>query len=144
MDLLPSNLAPVGSKVFRKKLGDSVRKAKQLIDAGEGNKISEFEDYEGGRGITNLKAPAEAYYSWFNPSGAMNSKRAAKDMTANVPILWIVAENDYPGLRKVNIPMFELLPANPKSRLYQPDTNHKKAPTDSADEIIKWITDLAH
>lgn len=136
--------ASAGSKVMKKKLGKSIKKAKRLIKEGKGSKISEFEDYEGGRGITDLRAPAEAYFSWFNPAGAMNSKRAAKAMSAKVPVLWIVAKNDYPGLRKVNIPMFELLPANPKSKLYQPDTNHKNAPTDSADEIIKWITDLAH
>lgn len=135
--------ASAASKVMKTKLGKSIKKAKRLIKEGEGNKPSEFEDYEGGRGITDLRAPAEAYFSWFNPAGAMNSKRAVKAMSDKVPVLWIVAKNDYPGLRKVNIPMFELLPANPKSKLYQPDTNHKNAPTDSADEIIKWITDLA-
>jgi hypothetical protein len=72
----------------------------------------------------------------------MNSKKSAQRINANVPILWIVAKDDYEGVKKVNIPMFDLFPSNAKTRFYEPSTNHKKAPLDAADEIIKWISEV--
>jgi len=106
----------VGGKKFKMKLGKSVKKAKKMIEAGKGDKKVAFQDYEGARDVTDIQAPAAAYFTWFDPKGAMNSKKSVKRMSADVPVLWIVAQDDYEGLRKVNIPMFDLFPSNPKSR----------------------------
>ena len=132
----------VAGKKFRNKLGSSVEKAKKLIESGEGNKKTSLQDFEGDRGVTDIQAPPAAYFTWFDPDGAMNSKKSAQRISANVPILWIVAKDDYEGLKKVNIPMFDLFPPNAKTRFYEPSTNHKKAPLDAADEIIKWISEV--
>jgi hypothetical protein len=82
------------------------------------------------------------YLTWFDPDGAMNSDRAARVVNPHVPILWIVAERDYPGLRRTNIPMFETFSKNPHTRLYQPDADHIGAPTASRDEIVRWIAEV--
>jgi pimeloyl-ACP methyl ester carboxylesterase len=130
----------VGGKNFRNKLGSSVQKAKKLIASGKGDKKATFTDLEGARGVTDVQAPSAAYLTWFDPDGAMNSRNSAKRISADVPILWIVAKDDYEGLRKVNIPMFDLLPSNSKTRFYEPSTSHQNAPLDAADEVIKWIS----
>jgi pimeloyl-ACP methyl ester carboxylesterase len=134
----------VGGKNFRNKLGSSVEKAKKLIASGKGNQKGAFSDLEGDRGLTEIQAPAASYLTWFDPEGAMNSKNSAKRISANVPILWIVAKDDYGGLRQVNIPMFDLFPATPKTQFYEPPTNHQNAPLDAADEIIKWISEISN
>ena len=134
----------VGGKKFREKLQGSVEKAKKMISSGEGNQKTTLQDLEGSRGVTNIQAPPAAYFTWFDPDGAMNSKKSAQRINANVPILWIVPRDDYEGLKKVNIPMFDLFPANAKTRFYEPSTNHKKAPLDAADEIIKWVSEVSN
>jgi pimeloyl-ACP methyl ester carboxylesterase len=132
----------VGGMNFRNKLQSSVEKAKGLIASDKGNKKATFSDLEGARGITEVEAPAAAYLTWYDPDGAMNSKNSATRISANVPILWIVAKGDYEGLRQTNIPMFDFFPSNPKTRLYEPSTSHHNAPLDAADEIIKWISEV--
>jgi pimeloyl-ACP methyl ester carboxylesterase len=134
----------VGGKKFRNKLGSSVKKAENLIASGEGNKKATFHDLEGARGVTDVQAPPAAYLTWFDPDGAMNSKNSAKRISANVPILWIVAKDDYEGLKKVNIPMFDLFPSNAKTRFYEPSTGHQNAPLDAADEIIEWVSEVSN
>ncbi len=139
-------ITPGGSasaEMFRKKVGDAVAKAKQMIDAGNGNNDSEFKDYEGSRGVTYLHTSAEAYYSWYNPDGAMNLYLSVRKLPPDLPVLWIVAQRDYPGLRKENIPLYKELPKNPDTRLYQPDSTHKTAPQVSAGKIISWIKHIA-
>jgi len=129
----------VGSAVFRKKLGSSVARAKQLVADGKGDEKVEFDDYEGKKGTYPVVSAPAVYLTWFDPDGAMNKDRAARVVNPQVPILWIVAKNDYPNLRKTNIPMFETLPKNPHTRLYEPDSDHRGAPTASRDEIVRWI-----
>lgn len=132
----------VGSMVFRENLGDSVARAKQLVAEGKGDGKIKLDDYEGKKGVYPVMTTPAVYLTWFDPDGAMNSERAARAVNPQVPILWIVAERDYPGLRKVNIPMFETLPKNTHTRLYEPSSDHLGAPSASHDEIVRWISEV--
>ncbi len=135
--------ANVAAKKFKKKLGASVNKAKKMVKKGNGNKVATFKDIEGSRGVTDLKAPAASYYSWFEHEGAMNSTLSAKKINKDKPILWIVPTNDYKGLKKINTKLFNQFPSNKNTKFYKPSSNHKKAPIDSADEIIKWVSKVS-
>jgi len=132
----------VGNKVFREKLGGAVAHAKQLVAEGKGNEKVKFNDYEGKKGIYSIVTTPAVYLTWFDPDGAMNSVRSARLVNPQIPILWIVAERDYPGLRKVNIPFFATLPQNAHTRLYEPKSDHLGAPSASRDEIVRWITEV--
>jgi len=132
----------VGSKVFREKLGGSVAHAEQLVAEGKGNEKVKLNDYEGKKGLFPVVTTPAVYLTWFDPDGAMNSVQSARLVNPQVPILWIVAERDYPGLRKVNIPMFETLPQNAHTWLYEPKSDHSGAPSASRDEIVRWITEV--
>ncbi|MBI4189619.1 MAG: alpha/beta hydrolase [Betaproteobacteria bacterium] len=131
----------VASRVFREKLGDSLARARQLVAAGKGSEPARLEDYEGSKGTYPVVAVPAAYVTWFDTDGAMNMDRAAQ--AAKVPILWLVAQRDYPGLRATNIPLFRRLPANPLTRLHEPDADHRGAPAASAEEIMRWIREVA-
>ena len=39
--------------------------------------------------------------------------------------------------------MFDALPRNPLTRMYEPDSSHLDAPFASRDEIVRWITEVA-
>ena len=133
----------VANRVFRENLGESVARARQLVAEGKGNEPARLEDYEGARGTYPIVAIPAAYVTWFDTEGAMNMDRAARAANPQVPILWIVPKRERPALQKTILPMFRELPANPLTRLYEPNSDHLGAPSASVDEIVRWTRELA-
>jgi len=133
----------VGSPVFREKLGKSVERARALVAEGKGGEKTRLDDFESARGTYPIFAPPAAYLSWFDPDGAMNIPRAVRSIPPQIPVLWIVAKNDYPTLRQSNLPLFGDLPPHPLTRLYEPDSNHLGALSASRGEIARWLAEVA-
>lgn len=133
----------VGNRLFREKLADAVNRARQLVADGKGNEKTRLDDYEGKRGNFAVTTTPAIYLSWFDPDGAMNMRRAAQAANPKLPILWMVAKRDYPGLRKVNIPMFDTLPINPRTQMVEPDSDHLGAPSAALDDVLRWTSELA-
>ncbi|MCF8179215.1 MAG: hypothetical protein K9J74_11960, partial [Sulfuritalea sp.] len=132
-----------GIRLFREKLGATVTRARQLVSDGKGDEKTELADFEGRRGTYPISTSPAIYLDWFNPDGAMSMKRAATSANPQVPILWMVPLRDSPGLRKVNLPMFDLLPRNPSTRMTEPDSDHIGAPAAAVDEIVRWTSEVA-
>ena len=133
-----------GSKLFRDKLGESVARAREAVAAGKGGEQMNFLDYEGGRGTYAVRTTAANYLDWFDPDGAMNLVHAVSALRPQTPVLWLVAKDDYPGLRRVNIPLYRRLPANPLTAFYEPNSSHRDAPAASVDEILRWTREVAN
>jgi len=133
----------VASPAFRQNLGESVARARELVTAGKGSDRQRFLDYEGTRGLTNVVTTAANYLSWFDPEGAMNQMRAIRALDAKTPVLFIVPTYDTPGLLRVKQAMFDALPRNPSTKLYEPDATHLRAPSASREEIARWIAEVA-
>ncbi|MCP5351818.1 MAG: alpha/beta fold hydrolase [Chromatiales bacterium] len=133
----------VASSKFTEALGESVAKARALIAEGKGGEKARLMDFEGSKGPYPVVATPADYLTWFDPAGAMNMKRAARAVNPAVPVLWLVAARDYPGLRKFNIPMFKDLPSHPLTRMAEPDSDHIGAPSASLDEIVRWTSEVA-
>lgn len=133
----------VGNPTFREKLGEPVDNARKLIAEGKGSEKTRFFDYEGAKGVYPIVTTPVVYLGWFDPDGAMNQTMAVKAVNPQTPVLFIVPTNDYPGLRKVRQAMFDALPGNPLSKLYEPDSNHVGAPSASQEEIERWIAAVA-
>jgi pimeloyl-ACP methyl ester carboxylesterase len=133
----------VANPIYRKELGQSVEKARKLVAEGKGNEETRFSDYEGSKGTYTVTVTPAAYLSWFDPEGAMNQMKASRAMKPQVPVLFIAPKNDYPGLLRIKHMMFDALPRNPLSRMYEPDSGHLDAPFASRDEIVRWIAEVA-
>ncbi len=133
----------VSNSTFREKLGAAVASARKLVVEGKGNEKARLSDYENAKGTYTVVASPSAYVSWFDPDGAMNQRTAVESMNAQVPVLYIVPTDDYPGLRAVRDHFFSLLPKNPFSKLYEPVASHVGAPSASRDEIVRWTTEVA-
>jgi pimeloyl-ACP methyl ester carboxylesterase len=133
----------VANSLFREKLGATVAEARKLVADGKGNERTQLYDFEGSKGMIPVATTAAVYLTWFDPNGAMNQWSASKNMNPKVPVLFIAPTGDYPGLLKVKQDMFGSLPANPLTRIYEPDSNHKDAPTASVDEIARWTAEVA-
>ena len=117
-----------GSPIVREKLGDSVARARQAVVEGKGEEKLRLLDYEGSRGTFPVVTAPAVYLTWFDPEGAMNLARTALALNPQTPILWLVARNDYPGLRRANIPLYGRIPANPLNAFYEPNSSHLEAP----------------
>jgi alpha-beta hydrolase superfamily lysophospholipase len=134
----------VSSPLFREKLGASVEFARKLVAEGKGDKKTRFTDYEDSKGTYPIFSTASAYLSWFDPAGAMNQRVVVKNMNPQVPVLFIVPKSDYPALLKTKQLMFDSLPNNPLTKLYEPDSGHLDAPSASLDEIVRWTTEVTN
>ena len=134
----------ISNQLFRDKLGDSVARARKLIAEGKGEEKASLSDYENRRGTYTVISPPSAYLTWFDPDGAMNQTKAVQGVSLIIPVLYIAPINDYPGLRKVKQEMFDALPKNPLTKLFEPGANHIEAPTASIKEIVEWATVVAN
>lgn len=139
-------IAPGGNTdhfFFRDKVRDPLARARRLVADGKGDEPATLEDFEGAKGLFPVVTTPAIYVTWFDPEGAMNMARAARAANPSTPILWIVPSHELPGLRRTNIPMFRTLPRHPLTRFYEPDSDHRGAPTASADEIARWTREVA-
>lgn len=133
----------VGTRFYQSKVGASVARAREMIAAGKGKERGEFIDYEGSKPDADIRTTADIYFTWFDPEGAMNQKKSAEALPASLPVLYISPTNDYPGLRRTKSEMFNAMPSNPLTRLYEPDASHRSAPADSLEEIARWMLEIA-
>ena len=139
-------IAPGGSvdtPLFRDKLGDSVTLARKLINEGKGEIKTSLSDYENRKGTYTVNSTPADYLTWFDPDGVINLSKAVQGMPASMPVLYVSPTLDYPGLRKIKQQMFDALPKNPLSALYEPSTDHVGAPTASSKEIAVWTATVA-
>lgn len=134
----------VGSNTFIKKLGEYVERARKLVEEGKGEDKTSLADFEGSKGVYSIVTTPSVYLSWFEPEGAMNELSAINNMNPATPVLFIVPTNDYPPLLKIKQQMFESLPVNPRTKLYEPDSNHLNAPSASLSEIVAWTNTIAN
>ena len=133
----------VATPIYRKEVGPSVEQARRLVAEGKGNEKARFSDYEGSKGTLTVNTTPLTYLTWFEPEGAMNQVKSSKAMNPQVPVLFVGPTNDYPGLVKVKHTMFDALPRNPLTRLYEPDSSHLEAPYASREEIVRWTAEVA-
>lgn len=134
----------VGNQTFREKLGESLGLARKLVAEGKAEEKARLADYESSKGTYPITTTPAAYVTWFDPEGAMNQTTAVQNMNPAVPVLYIAPTNDYPGLLKVKQQMFDSLPKNPRTMLYEPNSSHHSAPSSSLKEIVEWTTAVAN
>lgn len=133
----------VATPFYRKQIGASVDRARQLVAEGKGKVQGEFEEFEGGKGHWNVRTTAETYLSWFDAGGAMNLMKSAAALPKNLPVLQVTPTGDYPALLRAKQELFDALPAHPLKRLHEPVSNHRNAPRDAAGDIARWIAEVA-
>jgi pimeloyl-ACP methyl ester carboxylesterase len=133
----------VAGRVFVEKLGTYLSEARRLAESGKGQEKTRLFDYEGSHGLFPVVAVPAAYVTWFDPEGAMNQARAARAVRPDVPVLYVAPKRDYPALMRLKQPTFDALPRHALTRLFEPDSGHLDAPATAADEIARWIADVA-
>ena len=134
----------VGNQAYAREVGASVERARKLVAAGKGEEKEAFDDFEGSKGRFTVSATAVAYFSWFDPQGAMNQVKSSMAIAPHVPVLFVAPTGDYPVLQRVKGRMFAALPKNPLTRMYEPSASHLQAPGASVEEIARWTAEVAN
>jgi pimeloyl-ACP methyl ester carboxylesterase len=133
----------VGTRFYQDKVGASVDRARGLVASGKGDERGEFADFEGAKGISTVHSTAAIYLTWFDPDGAMNQMNSTRALPASLPVLHVAPTGDYPALTRAKQTMFKALPANPLTRLYEPNADHRGAPAASLEEVARWTAEVA-
>lgn len=128
----------VANNSFREKLGETVGKARTLLAAGQGHEKLELLDFESSKGTYPIVTTPANYVDWFSPDGALNQANAVRNMNPAVPVLYVGPTRDYPPLIKIKQTMFDALPRNSLTALYEPDATHIGSASASIDEIVRW------
>ena len=134
----------VGSATYVGKLGSSVQLAKKMVAEGRGAVKEKFFDYESSRGLIPVTTTAAIYLDWFKPDGAMDFVSAARNMDPQTPVLYVGPTGDYKGLSTIKMAMFQSLPRNALTELYEPNSSHLDAPSASIGEIVRWTAAVAN
>lgn len=133
----------VASQVYEQYIGAHRARARELVAAGRGSEVGDFADYEGGKGISEVRTRADIYWAWFNPQGVMHQERALRALPPQLPVLYIAPIGDYPALRRANPSLYALIPSQPLTRYLQPSASHTTAPTVARDAIADWLIEVA-
>jgi predicted alpha/beta-hydrolase family hydrolase len=128
----------------REKLASAVQAARKLVAEGKGDEKTTLADYEGAKGTTPVNTAPSIYLTWFDPDQAPNTLASAKALSPTVAVLHIAPSNDYPALARVKKQIFDSLPPNPLTQLYEPNASHLGAPDASVAKILEWTRTVAN
>lgn len=131
-----------GTALYAQKLGAHLAQARALVEAGRGQELADFADYEGSKGLLPVRTRADLFAAWFDPQGVMHLERALRTVPSTLPVLYLAPTGDYPALQRANPGLFALLPPNPRHRFEQPDATHTNVPTLAAAHIGQWLVNL--
>ena len=123
--------------LFGKRLPDSLTKARQMIEAGNGHEKAEFEDINQGRRLVRTTT-AEIYISWFQPGGPAGAGKNAHAIKPGTPVLWI--EDDARKKRtERRRRIFNKVPDHPVNEFHVISSTHRKVPTDAIGIVGGWL-----
>lgn len=138
MALAPGHVPEL--KGYQKSIGNDWRRAKKMVDAGQGNSVDTFKDSDQGKKF-DVKAEARVYLSWFAPDGpAVMPKNAAK-IEPGTPLLWVIGKKDTMFKRGEKY-AFSRAPQADKSAYVVVDAGHYDAPVKASKQIVDWLNGL--
>jgi pimeloyl-ACP methyl ester carboxylesterase len=136
-------LAPGGDpglRGFRARVAESVARAHAMVEAGQGNKRTSFDDVNMGY-TGSVSTTAERYLSYFDPAGNAVIPRNVARLPAGTPLLWVAAEED-PLSRLGEDYAFTKAPPSPLSRYVTVPGGHQDAPKSAIAIVVAWLNCL--
>lgn len=128
---------------FQNRLKGSTQRAKQMIEAGDGDKKKGFTDINQ-RSSQTVRTTAKIYFSFFDPDGSAVMSYNAANLQAGNPLLWIIGTKDKRAMRKGMEYAFDGARANPMNKYIEIEgATHKNTPVRGAKEIIEWAQSIA-
>ena len=119
-----------------KQMGFSYQKAKTMVKAGKGEERGVFGHVNQERRDT-VRAKARVFLSYFDPEGPAVWDANIAKMKADVPLLWVVGNNDrFASGRSGRVPR------HPKDDNILVPGGHLETPSRSFDVVALWLRAL--
>jgi pimeloyl-ACP methyl ester carboxylesterase len=126
---------------FQAIVGNSVKKAQDMVAEGHGTEKAEFIDTNQGR-VSSITTTAAIYFSYFSPDGSAVIPSNIQKWKKNIPLLWIVGKKD-PMYARGEAYAYKKAPGNPASQYVVVDADHMGTPDVAQDEVVAWIKKIA-
>jgi len=81
--------------------------------------------------------------AYLDPNGAMSVRVNAAAIRPGTPVLWVIGDTEYPGLKKAGQAAFEALPRSPPPRLVEVAAGHFDSPDSAATMCAAWMREIA-
>jgi pimeloyl-ACP methyl ester carboxylesterase len=125
---------------FQKNVNHDYRRAKTMVDKGQGDAYERFADTNQGKRST-VRVKAEIYLDWFDPSGPAAMRANTEKLKPGTALLCVYGKGD--RLRIFGRPAaFDAAPPNPKNVYLEVSSGHMQTPGIAADRIVEWIKAL--
>ncbi len=127
---------------FRKALEPSVAKSRQMIESGSGKDRAWFDDRNQGK-AKQVRATAEAYFSYFDPEGLGAMPKTAASIPAPTPLFMAIGSAD--GMSSVaEESIFKRAPKHEKSLYMIVPADHIGITSAIAPALISWLKSLGY
>ncbi|MBF0466826.1 MAG: alpha/beta fold hydrolase [Nitrospirae bacterium] len=122
---------------FQSYVGESVNRARQMVNDGKESANSRFTDSNQGRTYT-IMTTAGIYLSWFAPEGPAVIPLNAQSIKPETAFMWVVGTQDK-MYQKGQSYAFDKAPSNKCNKYLVVNSDHMNTPQDASADIIKWI-----
>lgn len=127
-------------RAYQDKIDNDWQRAKQMVDSGNGNSRSEFNDLNDGD-VSTKNFKAAIYLSWYSPTGPASMPVNTSNLKPSTPLLWIIGEKDRMYQRGENY-AYSKAPHHPKNLYLVVKGGHKATPKIGKGEILDWLHSL--
>jgi pimeloyl-ACP methyl ester carboxylesterase len=125
---------------FQKNVKHDYRRAKAMVDKGQGDAYGRFADTNQGKRST-IRIKANIYLDWFDPTGPAAMRANTEKLKPATALLCVYGKGD--RLRLFGRPAaFDAAPPNSKNVYLEVSGGHMKTPRIAADRIVDWIKAL--
>jgi pimeloyl-ACP methyl ester carboxylesterase len=132
---------PVGSYRNNSSAKESIDRAAQLVQSGQGSQSYAGVDDNQGSSI-RMSTTASVYLAWLSPRGQASMHAQAPQLPANIPVMVIVGTKD-PGYGYLETYVYKPAAKNPYSKYLVIDGGeHRNTDQAASQRIVDWIKGL--
>jgi len=128
---VPENFYPIAD------VRRGIDAAQQAVQAGQGDTLVEMTDINQGQ-RRQVKAPAAALWSYFDPQGWGNMALSARHFQKSVPVFWAIGTLD-PLYPSGSAAIYQQLPAHADCHYLVVQANHATTPEAAAPALWLWV-----
>ncbi|HLM11116.1 MAG TPA: alpha/beta hydrolase [Reyranella sp.] len=133
--------SPVGSYRNNPSVKESIDRAAQLVQSGQGNQSYSGLDDNQGSSI-RMSTTAGVYAAWMSPRGQASMHAQAPLLPANIPVMVIVGTKD-PGYGYIETYVYKPAAKNPYSKYLVIDGgDHRNTDQAASQRIVDWVKGL--
>ncbi len=128
------------SSAYQARMDQDWRRAKTMVDAGQGDVTTEFKDLSQGK-ISRHRIKPRIYLGWYDPAGAARIPVNAANLKVGTPLLWFVGREGRMAKRGPRY-AFARAPDHPQSAYVVVQGGHKATPLNGKRRILEWLQRL--